>query len=212
MRSTASLSSLVAALLLSACGGGGGGARSADEGSPPPALASTTQILVDPKSDGDLSEIESETGAHVVGPVEGTSYWIVELPPGANVAEFLSEMDGDDRVEAADEDEGAQFPEGGLSTIPLFGDDPLATIATQPAMTSIGAPAARTRATGAGVLVAVVDTGIVSTDPAVAGHVAPGAGTSSTATPTRPTRATASTTTATAGSTRASATARSSRA
>lgn len=165
--------SAVVLLTLASCGGGGG-AGGGDDGSPPPPAASVQQILIDPKDEDDLDEIEAETGGRVIGPVEGTSYWIIEVPAGHDLDEFLGEMEEDDRLEDSDEDEGTQFPEGGLSTIPLFGDDPLASVATQPALQTIEAALAHTRATGQGVLVAIVDTGIVATHPAVLGHVAAG--------------------------------------
>lgn len=155
---------LSAALAVSACGSGSGVGIGG---------ASTTQVVVEPQSANDLADIENETGAHVVGPVPGTTYYVVECPPGRDVDEFLDDLDNDGRVVDADRDEGVQFPEGGLSTLPLFGDDPVAVVATQPSLARIGRATALARTTGAGVRIAVIDTGVVATHPLLAGHVDP---------------------------------------
>ena len=151
------------------CGGGSGGGGLGD--GPP---SSPTQVLVNPTDEASLNDLANEHGATVLGQVEGTDYYVVEAPDGESAEDFLDDIEHDPRIEDSDSDHGCGIPEGGLSTVPVFGGDPLAAISTQAAMTAIGAPAARARFTGAGVIVAVVDTGIASSHPSVAGKIAPG--------------------------------------
>ena len=167
-------SSLGLAVLLAACGGGGGGgAGPSGEGGPPPA-ASTTQIVVQPTSLADLERLCGEKGSRVIGPVEGTGWYRVEVPAGATADQFLHDMEGELEVEGADDDRGVAVPEGGGSTVPVFVDDGFDAIAIQSPLQSIGALAARGRGfRGAGVVVAVLDTGVVPTHPSLVGHVAP---------------------------------------
>ena len=159
-------------LLLAACGGGGGGGGSGGDDPPPP--ASTTQVVVEVEDREDLDELCEETGATVKGEVPGTTYYTVELPPGVTVDEFLADLDDDVRVVDADEDAGVEFPEGGGSTIPLFGDEAEDEVLMQVALTRVGAPVAHLRATGLGVVVAVIDTGVDAFNPLLAGRIAPG--------------------------------------
>ena len=161
------------ALALVGCGGGGGGSGGSSDGPPPP--ASTSQIVVSAASLEDLEDLCARKGSRVIGPVEGTSYYLVEVPAGVSAKDFSDDLDDEIEVEDADEDEGAGAPEGEGSTVPLFfGDEPTA-IATQPALTSIGAPVAWTRGhRGLGVVVAVIDTGIFASSPSLAGRIAPG--------------------------------------
>ncbi len=165
---------LFLALAVAGCGGGGGGGggASGDDVAPP---ASVNQIVVAASSLEDLEELCERKDARVIGPIEGTSYYLVEVPEGVTAEEFSDDLDDEIEVEDCDEDEGAGAPEGGGSTIPLFfGDEPSA-IASQVALTSIGAPVAWSRGRrGAGVIVAVIDTGIVASNPLFVGRIAPG--------------------------------------
>jgi subtilisin family serine protease len=169
---------LALGLALTACGGGGGGDSSGgggggDGGPPPP--PSATVVLVDPTSLSELEELCDEKGATVLGPVEGTNYYEVSIPDGVDVDDFLEDLDDELEVEDGEHDEGVGVPEGGGGTQAAFVDDIFASIATQPALALIGAPTAHARGyDGAGVVVAVIDTGVVASSPALAGHIMAG--------------------------------------
>lgn len=166
-----------AALLLTACGGGGGaGGGSTDGGDGGGGGAGSIarpRLVVKATSDDELVDVCDEKGAEVLGRVEGTDYSCVECPEGVEAQVFLEEIRAEACVEDADEDLDIGFPEGGGGTIPLFGDDPFQAIANQPAIERIGAPVANGRGyRGAGVIVAIIDTGISASHPAIAGHLA----------------------------------------
>ena len=160
------------ALFLAACGGGGSGG-SGDDGTP---SSAATRIVVNATSLEDLEELCEDKGAIVIGPVEGTDYYLVEIPEGVSQEEFLEDMDDELEVEDAEEDsDEVAFPEGGGLTIPAFADEPVASVGTQPALARIGADLAHLRGyTGQGVIVAVIDTGLDVNHPLIVGHVAPG--------------------------------------
>lgn len=166
------LPSVGLAAVLAACGGGGGG--SGDVGDVPPP-ASATVVLVDPTSFDDLVELCDDKGAVILGPVEGTTYYEVQVPAGVEVDDFLADLNDELEVEDEEQDEGVGVPEGGGGTQAAFVDDVFASIGTQPALTAIGALTAQARGyDGAGVVVAVIDTGVVASSPALAGHLVAG--------------------------------------
>jgi subtilisin family serine protease len=100
--------------------------------------------------------------------------YLIEVPAGADLEELLRELEDDARVVEGEEDRPLSSPEGGGATLPLGGDFFEFQIADQPELLRIGAAAARARATGAGVRVAVIDSGISPTHVSLAGHVEPG--------------------------------------
>src|SRR5205085_11102190 len=87
---------LAGALALPACGGGGGGGSG--DGSPPAVQDNPTQVVVEPRSLAELADVEAETGAHVVEQVPGTSYYLVDCPPGPDRDEFRDQLEDDPRV------------------------------------------------------------------------------------------------------------------
>jgi len=169
---SAGLAGLV--LLLAACGGGGSGGAPPVDGASPSTAA--TRIVVNATSLDELEVLCDDKGATVIGPVEGTDYYLVEIPEGVSQEDFLEDMHDELEVEDAEEDsDEVAFPEGGGLTIPAFADDPVASVGTQPALARIGAGLAHLRGyTGRGVIVAVIDTGLDASHPLMVGHVAPG--------------------------------------
>lgn len=159
-------------LSVAACGGGGSGGASGD-GTP---SVAATRVAVKASSLSELEDLCDGKGAIVLGPVEGTDYYLVEIPAGVSQHEFLEDLDDEVEVEDAEEDsDEVAFPEGGGLTIPAFADDPTQSVGTQPALARIGADLAHLRGyLGEGVVVAVIDTGIDASHPLLLGHVAPG--------------------------------------
>ncbi len=159
-------------LALSACGGGGfGGGPGGGATSP-----AGTRLAVKATSLPELERLCDAKGATVLGPVEGTDYYLVEIPEGVSQHDFLEDLHDEVEVEDAEEDsDEVAFPEGGGLTIPAFADDPAQSVGTQPALARIGADLAHLRGwLGQGVVVAVIDTGLDAGHPLIAGHVAPG--------------------------------------
>lgn len=163
------LLALLTVLTLPACGGGGGSSSSA---APLPPGSATTYVLVD-ADPGDLDDVAHDTGGTVLGPVEGTPYWQVALPPGQTLDQFLALLDDDVRVVDAEADVALDVPEGGASTIPAGTTELAASISVQSELQRIGLAAAASRTAGAGVRVAIVDTGLRASHPYLAGAVDP---------------------------------------
>ncbi|MGE0192777.1 MAG: S8 family serine peptidase [Planctomycetota bacterium] len=164
-------------LLLAACGGGGAGSAS-----PPPDNLQPTVVLVEIVDDDDdpddvldtIEDVVEDTGATYLGEVDGTAFHRFELPTGLSPEGFLALVDDDIRITDGQEDIELSSPEGGGATIPLGGELFATAVAQQPELLRIGLLAAHDRVTGAGVRVAVLDTGIDPDHPLLVGHIAPG--------------------------------------
>lgn len=169
---------LILCAFLASCGGGSA-AVDGTTGVPLPPGTSPNVVLVQPFDAGGMhsqrmQEIADETGATVLGPVPGTPYYRVEIPAGMTPQQFADEIDDDARVLNVDLDLGVHSPEGDGSTIPAGGLLLGSQIPTQPDLLRIGILPAQGRATGVGVLVGLVDTGVLPSDPNLAGKLWPG--------------------------------------
>lgn len=148
-------------LTCAACGSGSVAVVDTGLDPEPPAGTSTEWVLIDPVDDDDIEEIAEELGAEVLGEVPGTPYYRVSIPNGMNMMQVTHRARGDARVVGADPDVGMSSPEGDGSTLPAGGLLLASMIPTQPEVLRIGADAARLRATGRDVRVAVIDTGVL---------------------------------------------------
>jgi subtilisin family serine protease len=86
----------------------------------------------------------------------------------------VTELEADARILAAELDVGLASPEGDGRTIPAGGILVSFDLPLQEDLERIGLPAARERARGAGVVVAVLDSGVLPGHEALAGRLAPG--------------------------------------
>jgi hypothetical protein len=163
---------VVVALAFGACGGGTPFASaSGSAGGAVPAGTRADRALVrvfDPLS---LTAVLTAHGSSLIRPISGTTFFLVSVPAAESAAAFVSQLEADARVAAAELDLGLKAPEGTGSTIPAGGTLLAEQIPNQPELLRVGAAAARARVTGPGVRVAVIDTGILSSLNGVSGHV-----------------------------------------
>lgn len=165
---------LCLALLLAACGGGGGAPAGGGD-SPKPEPLVVLLLINDPDDvDEVIEDVVEDTGALPLGRVEGTNFYRFELPAGMSEEQFLALVDDDLRIEDGQPDESLSSPEGGGATIPLGGDLFASAVATQPELARIGLAAAHDRATGVGVRIALLDTGVLPDHPLLVGRLEAG--------------------------------------
>lgn len=118
-------------------------------------------VLVAPKSGESIEPIVAQSGGTLLGAIPGTGYYRVAVPADTGMMAFRHQMGRDARVRSADPDVGMSAPEGDGSTLPAGGLLVGSAIAWQTELLRIGADVARERATGLGVRVAVLDTGML---------------------------------------------------
>jgi hypothetical protein len=154
------------------------GSKEQPEHSPPPPGepygTATDHVLVKPLLPQLLDELLGALGAESLGAVPGTGFYKVRLPTGRTPAGFVSELEGDLRVVAAALDIGLAAPEGNGLTIPAGGILLSVELPMQPELTRIGIDAAHARASGAGVMVAVLDSGVIPEHAFLAGRLLAG--------------------------------------
>jgi len=165
---------VVTCLVMVACGGSG---PSTTQSAP----AALTQVpdriiveLLDPENAEAAEEIRKEFEGVTIERIGDSSFYALELPPGTDLEELLKELEGDLRVVDGELDYYGRAPEGGPSDAPIFGSDLFDAIPVQASLLPLGLDAAHALSTGAGVVVAVVDTGVDFGHPYLAGRLAPG--------------------------------------
>jgi len=153
-----------------ACSNGGGGT--------PPALAGNPQqvlvMLEEPDDDVEVEDIREEVSGVTIERLGGSAIYVLTFAAGTDLNEVLNKLDGDARVLVSELDYSAESPEGDPAEVPILGGDLVASIPVQPELAGLALDLAHGVSTGAGIVVAVVDTGIDPAHPALVGHIAPG--------------------------------------
>lgn len=172
------LLTLVLTCLGCGTGGGGGDAGPQPEAAPPPAgtpYGTTSEhVLVQPVSALQLVQIVLDYGSENLGLVPGTTFFKLRTPTGQTPTGFVTALESDGRVVAAELDLGLSAPEGSGLTVPAGGLLISPELPTQADIARLGLPAAHGRVRGAGVRVAVLDSGVVFDHPFLAGRLEPG--------------------------------------
>ena len=166
--------SFLLCVVTGSCGGGHAGDDTSgmnDVGT----LSAPTRVLVRPAEGEDVSEIADGSGSTFIKEVPGTNFYVVQFSDADKANDFMKAIEGDTRVLDREVDRVVSSPEGGGATLPA-GEElfDFAVVQDQPELMRIGALEARSRATGAGVRVAVIDTGVVLTHVALQGKIEPG--------------------------------------
>ncbi len=154
------------------CGGGTAGSGGGDQATP----AVGKDVLVLPVDDEQIGAIVATAGGTLVGEVEGTDWYRTHPPEGLSTDAYIARLESDARVVDADADLDLGAPEGEGSTIPFLGTELPMQITAQPELLRIGLARAHETSVGAGVRVAVLDTGVDPTHESLQGHLDLGAG------------------------------------
>ncbi|MHC4991118.1 MAG: S8 family serine peptidase [Planctomycetota bacterium] len=125
------------------------------------------QVLVELEDDTLIDDIVAEYGGVVLGAVPTEEVYLVEVPEGQNEQDFADQLMEDPRVDEVDLNDDAEAP-GGSSQSFFFSVLP-ALYDKQYAWPTIQLPDAQLATTGAGVRVAVIDSGVDPAHPALAG-------------------------------------------
>lgn len=138
------------------------------------------QVVVAVQPGTDVHALAAEYGLTVVDQLTGsTDTYLLQAAPGTDVAVLAAELAADPRARFAEPNFTLGAPEanptyrwrgGDGSPVPA-GSDPAAWTGQQ-AVTQVRATEAQATSTGAGVTVAVLDTGVAGGHPALAGSVA----------------------------------------
>lgn len=171
------LGSFAACALLAACGGGGGGGGVAGGGTPPGPDAvdpsEPDEVIVKLLRATDLPDLLGQYRLTRIDQFGSRPIYRLQAPPGTDTEELTEQLRGDARVQYAEENLIAETPEGRRRHVWAIGGDAHA-YATQWSSQALRLPEAHAVSTGTGVTVAVLDTGVDASHPALAGRIVAG--------------------------------------
>ncbi|MDY7109159.1 MAG: S8 family serine peptidase [Planctomycetota bacterium] len=130
------------------------------------------QIVVELADGADIGDISADYGTSVLGSIELLQLYLLELPEGVDEEQFEALLEDDARIEDAELNYRAETAEGQTESFYLQVDPTF--YPTQYAWDLIGLEAAHGLSTGAGALLAILDTGVDPDHEALADHIAPG--------------------------------------
>jgi subtilisin family serine protease len=172
----------VSAVALAACGGGGGDAASVAEGAASAVQTgggtgtgggstAGSEVVLMLQPGAAVSAVASTYSATVLDQFGKRPIWRLRLAGGASLDNTLSAMRSDARIVFAEPNAESETPEGRKAVVWAVGGD-AASYGTQWAPDALALSAAHTLSTGAGMRVAVLDTGIDANHPALSPRLA----------------------------------------
>lgn len=162
----------LACVLLAACGGGGsattqpGVTVDADDAEPDEVIAKLLRA-------GDLPGVLGEYRLAQIDQFGSRPIYRLRAAPGTDTEDLAKQLRADPRVQYAEENLIAETPEGRRRHVWAIGGD-AGSYATQWSTDALRLSEAHARSTGTRVTVAVLDTGVDATHPALAGRLVPG--------------------------------------
>lgn len=169
----------LAAASVAACGGGGGGDDDGATQTPPPPPATSpgdstniaSDVVLQLRSGAQIASVAADHQLTVVDQFGRRPIWRLRAAAGADVDAIVQALRGDARIQFAERNFEGETPERRHHVVWAFGGD-AGSYATQWAPAAMRLPEAHTRSTGTGIRVAVLDTGVDLTHPALASRLA----------------------------------------
>lgn len=160
--------------LLAACGGGSPDASASPDGSIPPSSEGRVagEVLVQLRFGADLPAVQTEYRLSLKSRFGSRPIFRFQVPADTTVDDVVSALRADARVVVAEPNFTAGAPEARKRSVWLIGEP--GQYGAQWAPTGLALTQAHALATGQGVRVAVLDTGVDLSHPALAGRLVPG--------------------------------------